>query len=91
MVVRWLWKLRALHDYVTCDSARQCCQVWGFPPRFEEFSLVMGNFSLNLACFGWDFRKFWLELKFQNIQIYENGEFLRVLRILEQPTGQLWC
>ena len=34
------------------ELLRQCCQVWGFSPRFEEFTLVMGNFSLDLGNFG---------------------------------------
>ena len=29
----------------------QCCQVWRFSPRFEEFTLVMGNFSSDLEKF----------------------------------------
>ena len=37
---------------------------------------MMGNFRLDLESFGSDFGKFWLELKFQYKQIYENGEFV---------------
>ena len=60
--------------------SRQCCQVWRFSPRFEEFTLVMGNFSSDLE-------KFVSNLNFKrNKFIY--GEFLRVFLILEQPTWQ---
>ena len=31
--------------------SRQCCQVLRFSPRFEEFTLVMGNFSSDLEKF----------------------------------------
>ena len=51
-------------------------------PRFEEFTLVMGNFSLDLE-------KFVSNLNFKRKKsIYIYGEFLRVFLILEQPTWQ---
>ena len=31
--------------------AFQCCQVWGFSPRFEVFTLVLGDFQLELRKF----------------------------------------
>ena len=62
--------------------SRQCCQVWRFSPRFEEFTLVMLNFSSDLE-------KFVSNLNFKrNEFIYIYGEFLRVFLILKQPTWQ---
>ena len=39
-----IWKTIANEDKQT----QQCCLVWGFSPRFEEFMLVMGHFSLGV-------------------------------------------
>ena len=33
-------------------AVRQCCQVWSFSPRFEEFRDSSGEFSSNLGNFS---------------------------------------
>ena len=52
-------------------------RIWGIHASDGEFQFGFGGI---LA----------LELKFQKKLIYGNGEFLRVFRILEQPTWQHW-
>ena len=43
----------------------QCCQVWRFSPRVEEFTLVMGNFSSDLEKFVSN-----LNIGIQNLSIW---------------------
>ena len=34
------------------DAVRQCCQVWSFSPRSEEFRASSGEFSSSLGNFS---------------------------------------
>ena len=52
--------------------AFQCCQVWGFSPRFVLFLLVIGDFQLELGKFVFNYCS-----SYQHISW--NGEFLLVL------------
>ena len=61
--------------------SRKCCQVWRFSPRFEEFTLMMGNFSSDLE-------KFVSNLNFKRNKFIYVWGILRVFLILDQPTWQ---
>ena len=54
------------------------------------FPQIRGNHASDRE-FQFGFGEFWFDLTFQKKQIYGNGEFLRVFRILEQPPWQHGC